>query len=316
VKFRRRNSMRRLNTAFFVIIVLALATFAVKVAAQRGGFGMRDTPPEGSRVEYKTFASKLLGREIRYGLYLPPSYAKSPDKKFPVVYFLHGLFENEMRWSSRGLTDLKLDKMIAEGKIGEFIVAIPNGATSFYTNKRNGNEPWEDMIVSEFIPMIESNYRINKTRATRGISGVSMGGYGALKIAMKHPDFFGSVSAHSPVLLEDLADARVNDRRLAMFQGMFDQIYGISQDMTYWNANNPLALAQDTKKLDGLKIYFDCGTEDEYGFQNGAKLLDQMLTKAGYPHEAHFYPGNHGWDYTMQHTEASLQFHWKAFSGK
>jgi len=301
---------------FILPVLAAVLTLTLQLAAQRGGFGMRDTPPEGSRVEYKTFPSKLLSRDIRYGLYLPPSYATSPTKKYPVLYFLHGLNENEMRWSTRGFTDVKIDTMVREGKIGEFIVAVPFGATSFYTNRRNGTEPWEDMIVKEFLPLIESTYRVNATRTTRGISGISMGGYGALKIAMKHPDLFGSVSAHSAVLLANLGDARVGGFRLGMFQGMFDQIYGISQDTKYWDENNPLMLAQDPKKFNGMKIYFDCGTEDDYGFQAGTKLLDEMLTKAGYPHEGHLYSGNHGWDYAMQHTEASLLFHWKAFAGK
>src|SRR5215471_19001885 len=174
------------------LILIATVALSWQVTAQRGGFGMRDIPPEGSRVDYKSFQSKVLNREIRYGLYLPP-----------------GLNENEMRWSTRGMTDLKLDKMIADGKIGEFIVAIPFGATSFYTNARSGSAPWEDVIVNEFIPMIESSNRVNATRGTRGISGISMGGYGSLKIAMKHPDLFGSVSSHSAVLLSDLGAARV-----------------------------------------------------------------------------------------------------------
>jgi S-formylglutathione hydrolase FrmB len=253
-------------------VAIALATtllVTLQLAAQRGGFG-RDVVPEGSRVEYKTFQSKLLNREIRYGLYLPVSYANS-TKKYPVLYFLHGLNENEMRWSTRGLSDVKLDKMVADGKIGEFIVAVPFGATSFYTNARSGNAPWEDMIVKEFIPLIESTYRVNATRATRGISGISMGGYGALKIAMKYPDLFGSVSAHSAVLLAHLDDAQVRGGRLTMFNAMFDQIYGINQDLTYWEQNNPMTLAADTKKLNGLKIYFDCGTEDDYGFRSEPK---------------------------------------------
>jgi len=299
-----------------ILGISAILLLTLQLGAQRGGFGMRDVPPDGSRVEYKTFPSKVLNREIRYGLYLPPSYAASPSKKYPVLYFLHGLNENEMRWSTRGMTDLKLDKMVADGKVGEFIVAVPFGATSFYTNFRNGSQPWEDMISNEFIPMVESTYRVNATRTTRGISGISMGGYGALKIAMKHPDLFGSVSAHSPVLLASLTDAHVAGGRLAMFQGLFDQIFGISQDLKYWDDNNPMNLAMDAKKLNGLKIYVDCGTEDDYGFQAGAKLFDETLTKGGFAHESHLYPGNHGWDYAMQHTDASLLFHWKAFSGK
>lgn len=268
------------------------------------------------QVEYKSFPSKLLGRDLKYGVYLPPSYASSPGKKYPVLYFLHGLFEDETRWSTRGQTDQIMNRMIAEGKIGEFIVAIPNGGTSFYTNTRDGSEKWEDAIVTEFIPLVESTYRINATRANRGISGTSMGGYGALKIAMKHPDLFGSASAHSAVLLQDLSAAKVSAGRLQRFQSLFDKIYGINQDLTYWEANNPMTLAKDTKKLNGLKLYFDCGTEDDYGFDLGTRQLDEMLTKAGYPHESHLYPGHHGWDYAMQHTNESLLFHWKAFSGK
>jgi S-formylglutathione hydrolase FrmB len=267
-------------------------------------------------VEYKTFQSKLLGRELRYGVYLPPSYNASPAKKYPVLYFLHGLFEDETRWSSRGRTDEIMDRMIADGKIGEFIVAVPFGGTSFYTNLRDGSEKWEDVIITEFVPMIESTYRVNASRATRGISGTSMGGYGALKLAMKHPDLFGSASAHSAVLMEDLSAAKVSAGRLQRLQSLFDRVFGISKDLTYWEANNPMVLAKDTKKLNGLKLYFDCGTEDEYGFDVGARRLDEMLTKAGYPHEAHLYPGRHGWDYAMQHTGESLLFHWKAFSGK
>ena len=268
------------------------------------------------QVEYKSFPSKLLGRDLKYGVYLPPSYASSPGKKYPVLYFLHGLFEDETRWSTRGQTDQIMNRLIAEGKIGEFIVAIPNGGTSFYTNTRDGSEKWEDAIVTEFIPLVESTYRINATRANRGISGTSMGGYGALKIAMKHPDLFGSASAHSAVLLQDLSAAKVSAGRLQRFQSLFDKIYGINQDLTYWEANNPMTLAKDTKKLNGLKLYFDCGTEDDYGFDLGTRQLDEMLTKAGYPHESHLYPGHHGWDYAMQHTNESLLFHWKAFSGK
>ena len=268
------------------------------------------------QVEYKSYASKVLGRDLKYGVYLPPSYATSPAKKYPVLYFLHGLFEDETRWSTRGQTDQIMNRMIAEGKIGEFIVAIPYGGTSFYTNTRDGSEKWEDAIVTEFIPMIESNYRVNATRTTRGISGTSMGGYGALKIAMKHPDMFGSASAHSAVLLQDLSAAKVSAGRLARFQALFNKIYGIDQDLTYWEANNPMTLAKDTKKLNGLKLYFDCGTEDDYGFDVGARQLDEMLTKAGYAHESHLYPGRHGWDYAMLHTNESLLFHWKVFSGK
>ena len=146
---------------------------------------------------------------------------------------------------------------------------------------------------------------------TRGISGISMGGYGAFKIAMKHPDLFGSVSAHSAVLIQDLAAVQSipgRPGRMQQMTALFDRIYGINQDLTYWEANNPMTLAKDRSKWNGLKVYFDCGTEDEYGFFVGTKQLDDLLTKAAYPHEAHLYPGNHGWDYAVQHTAGVATF--------
>jgi len=303
-----------------LLAIAVLATGSIALVAQRGvGPQFRDAVPAGSRVQYKSFHSALIGRDLNYALYLPPSY-ESSSKKYPVLYFLHGLNENEMRWSTRGGSDLMLDKMVAENKIGEFIVAIPAvDPSSFYTNARGGGAPWEDVVVKEFIPMVESTYRVNATRATRAISGISMGGYGSLKIAMKHPEMFSAVSAHSAALVPSFDSATVSGRRLDMFKALFDRIYGINfagtQDLTYWDANNPLTLAKDTAKLQKMKIYFDCGTEDEYGFYDGLRVLDDLLTKASYPHEAHLYPGVHGWDFAKQHVEQSLLFHWKAFSG-
>lgn len=310
----------RILLAVLLLGVIGAIGVMGSLLAQRGP-QVRDTPPAGSRVQYKTYQSALMNRELRYGLYLPPSYEASAAKKYPVLYFLHGLNENEMRWSSRGETDLLLDKLVAAGQAQEFIVAVPMSATtSFYTNVRNGNEPWEDAIVKEFIPMIESSYRVAGTREMRGISGISMGGYGSLKIAMKHPEMFGSVSAHSAALVPDFDSTTVTGRRLDQFKALFERIYGLNfqgnQDLTYWDANNPLVLARNTSRFQGLKIYFDCGTEDEYGFYVGHKVLDETLTKASYPHEAAVYPGVHGWDYAKQHTQQSLLFHSKAFSGK
>src|SRR3954447_26043229 len=127
-----------MNQIFRIVAVFTLlATGAMGLVAQRsGGPQFRDPIPAGSRVQYKTFHSDLVNRDLNYAIYLPPSYETS-TRKYPVLYFLHGLNENEMRWSTRGGADSVLDKMIAEGKAGEFIVAIPAvDSQSFYTNAR------------------------------------------------------------------------------------------------------------------------------------------------------------------------------------
>ena len=115
--------MRRSQLVSLAIVLLCLPALLGQRPAFRRGIS-RDVIPEDSRVQYKTFPSEILARDIPYGLYLPPSYDEN-DQDYPVVFFLHGANENEKRWSTRGRTDLMLDAMIAAGEIGEFIVAIP-----------------------------------------------------------------------------------------------------------------------------------------------------------------------------------------------
>lgn len=302
---------RHLKLALVTTVLTVVIT--TPAIAQRGrGFPERDVIPEGSRVQYRSFQSGILDREIPYALYLPPSY-ETTTGDYPVLFFLHGANENERRWSTRGLTDIMLDRMVAEGGIGEFIVAIPFAENSFYTNSVSG-ELWEDMILVEFIPMIEEENRAIGTRAGRAISGISMGGYGALKIAMRRPDLFNAVSAHSAMLIDDLESVSVNPRAEQLYNLLFDRIFGISETMEVWDANNPLRMAAEFESIDGLGIYFDCGTEDEYGFFDGARRLHEILDGRGIEHEFHLYPGTHGWDYAREHTPASLAFHWEHFS--
>ncbi len=303
--------MRKRHLVNLAVVLLCLPA----LGGQRPAFRQnsdRDISPEESRVQYKTFSSEILAREIPYGLYLPPSYEEN-DQDYPVVFFLHGANENEKRWSTRGRTDLMLDQMIADGEIGEFIVAIPFGENSFYTNSVSG-ERWEDMVTEEFMPMIEADHRALGTRAGRAISGVSMGGYGALKLAMKNPGLFGSVSAHSAMLLDDLESTMIRPDLRQLYLALFDEIFGVSESMASWNANNPLGIAREVA-LDGMKIYFDCGTEDQYGFFTGAEQLHDILDSRSIDHEFYLYPGRHGWDYAREHTAASLKFHWDAFNG-
>ena len=222
-----------------------------------------------SRVEYKTSTANSSATRFEYGLYLPPSYSSSPAKKYPVLYFLHGLYENETRWSTRGeWATIMLDRMIAEGKIGEFIVAIPFGGISFYTNTRDGSEKWEDMIVDG----VHSDDRIDLPGECGQGDARHQRHFDGRIWRLKDRD-----EASGPVRIRQRAQRRSAPGSwpcsrnsaagtAAAFQALFDKIYGINQDLTYWEANNPMTLAKDTKKLNGLKLYFDCGTEDDYGF--------------------------------------------------
>jgi S-formylglutathione hydrolase FrmB len=236
-------------------------------------------------------------------------------RRFPILYFLHGLGDNEQMFLRSGGWNLVQD-LQEKNRIGEFLIATPAAGTSFYINSRDGKERYEDFLFQEFFPYIERHYRISSGRANRAISGISMGGYGALHLAFRHPGLFAAVSAHSPALIEKLpvflsgngSGGPPNPGRARVLGGVF----GNPPDLAFWERNSPLALAR-TSSLSGLKIYFDCGNEDDYGFEAGAMALHKILTARKIPHEFYLYPGRHDWSYFATHLESSLTFHSRLF---
>jgi S-formylglutathione hydrolase FrmB len=259
------------------------------------------------RVECNSIFSKILTRPVHYCVVLPPSFDADKARPFPVLYFFHGLGDNEQFFVHSGAWNL-IEDMRDKGELKEFLIATPAADASFYINARDGKERYEDFLLQEFFPYIEKYYRVAAGRANRAISGISMGGYGALYLAFRHPELFSSVSAHSAALIEKLpnflAGAQPNSPRARMLGGAF----GNPPDPVFWQAHNPIAIVR-TANLAHLNIYFDCGDQDDFGFQAGAIALDKVLTSRQITHEFHVYPGRHDPVYFAEHLPASLQFH-------
>jgi S-formylglutathione hydrolase FrmB len=261
------------------------------------------------RAECKTVASRILSRSVRYCVILPDSYDTAPTRKYPVLYHLHGLNDNEQTLLRLGGWDL-IERLTAQKKIGEMLVVTPAAGTSFYINSRDGKEKYENFFMQEFIPTIEKRYRAIGTRAGRGITGVSMGGYGALRLALKYPQKFAAVSAHSAALID-----RMTEAPSAAFGRAF-RAFGEPFDLKFWNENTPFALLRAGASTANLKIYFDCGAQDDFGFADGARQLHQLLLARKVPHEFHIYPGGHDAQYVAEHIDESLEFQSRALGAK
>jgi S-formylglutathione hydrolase len=193
-----------------------LFLLAVLSAASIGTFSQQaaTAPTTGKLVEIKVSAPALKGNllgdptEQSVAVYLPPSYDTSPAKRYPTLYLLHGFLSTNKAWTTNAYQGMNLqtlmDEMIKRGIIGELIVVAPNGWNAykgaFYTNSVvNGN--WEDYIYHDLVQTIDDRYRTIARPESRGIAGHSMGGYGAVALAMKHPDVFSVVYALSPCCL-------------------------------------------------------------------------------------------------------------------
>jgi S-formylglutathione hydrolase FrmB len=268
-------------------------------------------PTDQGRVECNSLSSKILHRPVPYCVILPPGYDSNPSRPFPILYFLHGLGDDEQMFLHSGGWNL-VEDLWEKGQLTPFLIATPRAGASFYINSRDGKTRYEDFLLEEFFPFIEHHYHVHPGRAWRAISGVSMGGYGALHLAFRHPQLFSAVSAHSPALIEKLpvflSGVSSSSARAHILGGVF----GSPPDPAFWERNSPLTLAR-TAPLAGLKIYFDCGAQDDYGFDAGAVALDKILTARHIPHEFHLYPGHHDWSYFAAHLPDSLQFHSRLF---
>jgi S-formylglutathione hydrolase FrmB len=274
-------------------------------------------PAARGRVEYAEFESASLGQKVRYAVSLPASYDQKSERRYPVVIFLHGLNNSERDWEAEGM-QARLETLRAAGRVGDFIVAAPYGANSFYLNANNGAR-YEDAVVRDFIPFVDKTYRTIPSRDARVVEGISMGGFGALLLAFKHPELFAGVAAHSAALFDELPATPADpSNRLASFRyQLASRLFGSPPDAEHFRANNPLQLARaNTARLKSLKIYFDVGEADRYGFQAGNKQLDEVLTSAGVAHEFHLAPGGHGWSFLSSRAEPALSFVWNAFRKK
>jgi len=271
-----------------------------------------------SRIDCSALNSQILKQVVHYCVYLPAGYdasaAQHPAKRYPLLYFLHGLGDNEQTLFNGGGWTL-LDDLRNQHKMGDFLIVSPEGRRSFYINSADGAVRYNDFFLQEFIPQIERKYRICAGRAGRAISGISMGGYGALRFAFAHPELFSAASAQSAALItaspQTLDSASLTGAPLA---GVLAPVFGKPISVAHWNENSPFVLAKkNAAALRKLAIYFNCGQDDNYGFEKGAAALHEELQREGVKHEYHPYPGDHSLTYFLSHFGEVMEFHSKAF---
>ncbi len=268
------------------------------------------------RAECSIIKSEILARPVRYCAFLPDSFDHDKARQYPVLYYLHGLGDNEQSLLNFGGWDVITD-LRRQGKVGEFVVLAPSGGHTFYLNSADGKIKYEDFFMKEFMPQMEKKYRAEGTPATRGITGVSMGGYGALRLAFKHPDEFAAVSAQMPALITDLPKDFTSSGPGSPGSLMGD-VFGSPFNRAYFERNNVFYFAKSDSaaSLKRMKIYFNVGNNDDYGFEQGAQQLDQLLTSRAIPHEFHIYPGGHDPQFVIRHFGDVIEWQWKSIGAK
>jgi S-formylglutathione hydrolase FrmB len=284
------------------LLFLILLPTAALPAQDRPGRGGRGGPP----AEFEHFIyregklhSEAVGREMEYAVLLPKGYDDEANKdvRWPLIVWLHGMHENHRRFAQASAGGPTLDRAVGEGKLPPCVfVSASGGSTSMYFNRKD--QRWEDLITQDLLDHVAKNYRVSDRRDRRAILGVSMGGMAALRIAFTKPELFGAVGAHSAaVFAEDPAQLPERLKAYASRLG-FDEVFGNPIQKEPWQKANPLCIANDVDpaRLRTLRIYFDAGTEDRYGFAAGNELLHAALDRKQVPHTFRLIQGGgHSW---------------------
>ena len=274
--------------------------------------GLTITKAQYSRGMVKeglTVPSKILGKDVRYTIYLPFDYETS-SRYYPLVYLLHGYTDNDIAWIQFGEANMTADELIAKQEIPSMIIVMPDAGVSWYANNYNGTVRYEDFFFKEFIPYIEQHYRILAEKRYRAIAGLSMGGYGALVYALKHPDMFSSCAAFSAGIYTDeqIINKEDNDWKNVLGVVFGPELKGKDRITKHFMENDPFYIVKNSniEKIKSVRYYLDCGDNDF--LYKGNSYFHVLLRDLNIFHEYRVRDGSHNWTYWRTGLPDALKF--------
>lgn len=317
-----------------------LVVWAVLAALLAGDAGSQPSAQATQRgtVRSVSFGSQVLGTRKKAMVWLPPVYELEPGRRFPVAVYLHGFGGAETDWVEQGGIDRTLDSLTAGG-MAPMIVVMPDGDDGFYTTwnwlgdyaacRRNFTPrppetadtycvPWpkyDDYIARDLVQFIDSTFRTIRRAGARAIAGLSMGGYGAITLALDYPDVFGAAASHSGVLspllvTNDLqpryatAMAELREKWGERWFPRLSPIFG--EDTAAWWARDPAKRARRLLGRGGSipALMADVGVDDPFLDQNRA--FRGEMTRLGVALHYNEAPGSHDWAYWRRQSVHSL----------
>lgn len=246
--------------------------------------------------------SDILNMDRKYAIYLPPGYDHS-ERSYPVLYLLHGGGDDQTGWIQFGEVEHIADKAIKDGLSTPMIIVMPDANTGRrgYMNTADGDWNYEDFFFEEFIPYIESTYRIKAEKRYRAVAGLSMGGGGTFYFALHQPDMFAAAcplsASTGPSSLENAMNRYNRDGNATEKEvNAFYNKYGVVELVN----NMPV---EDLRKV---RWYIDCSDNDF--LYEGNSLVHIALRKKDVAHEFRIRDGAHNWTYWRESLPEVLRF--------
>jgi enterochelin esterase-like enzyme len=264
--------MRRL-----IFFLAALCAYSFGQAAQAG------------TIQRETMVSRVLGRDMRFLVYLPNGYSAS-KQRYPVLYLLHGAGGDENVWITQGQIETRADALIASGAIPPTVIVMPGCTACWWID--GGKDKAETAFWNELVPTVAKDFRTIESREGRLVAGLSAGGYGAVRFALKYPDRFAAAAALSPAVYSETPPQMSAARRQPAFlnaAGGFDQ--------SMWTARNyPSLLGAYFAQPLRTPLFLVSGDSDRLGIAyETALLFKRMFEKQPELTELRIVDGGHGW---------------------
>lgn len=246
--------------------------------------------PSAELVEAE-LKSDLIPRAVPYAVLFPDGYKTSAN--LPLLLLLHGGGGDRGYLKSMRPT---IEELWKTGKLPAMVVATPSVTPRcFYMDYRDGTEKWESFLVGPFRRFLQETYHASADPRRNLLMGISMGGMGSLRIALKHPEMFGGVAAMEPGIEPILKWSEMRPRhRFWRDDALFEMAFGKPVDPAYWEANNPAAIAKANSgkiRASGIQIYLDCGDRDMFLLYEGTEFLHRVLYDNDIKHEYHLVRG-------------------------
>ncbi|HEX5285272.1 MAG TPA: alpha/beta hydrolase family protein [Bryocella sp.] len=265
-------------------LCIAVILLTVVVPVQSSGQRLKPTRPAvGDVVEQHSFFSAALQRQMRYDIVLPAGYA-SGQQRFPVLYLLHGWQGDETNW-------VTLTHLVELASRYALIIVTPQAANSWYVNSAtNPADRYADYIVNDLIAEIDGHYRTIASSHQRAIAGLSMGGYGAVLLTLRHPGLFSFTASISGAFDGPSGAEQV----MPQLKASTDQAFGPSGSPTRKeNDLDPLIAAADPAKTP--YVLLECGTADPF-LPSDRHVIEELWSR-GISYEYHELPGAHTWSF-------------------
>jgi enterochelin esterase family protein len=256
----------------------------------------------GELLPDERLASAALGRDLAYAVYLPDA-AAGPGARLPVVYLLHGFGADRRQWITGAGLPATLDALIDADVVAPFIAVAPDAGNSWYVDSaaRGGAGDYETAIVRDLVAAIDARFPTDPRRESRAIAGLSMGGFGALRLGFRHPGTFGAIAALSPGIWAPGGmswakagfEASPADEMTEWYGGMT----GPAFDLGLFAALSPFAELDRLTPATAPAMLIAVGDDDYFELYDGALEMFLALRARGLKPELRVDDGGHDWEY-------------------